>query len=503
VTRSREASLSPGINSGVAREVAERASAEGGMPGIRYVALSDLHLGHDESLLTHVDGDTGSVIPDVPSPTLRALAACLRELAGQSTGPLKPTLILNGDILELALCEPDHAIKTFAQFIALLTREGESVFDEIVYVPGNHDHHLWEMARETQYLNYMRRLARIEELEPAWHTTKLFMGRKGKDRLAQATLTTVARKVVGREDLEVLTAYPNFGILDRDGGQGRSVLFHHGHFIEAIYHAMSTAASLVFSDHRFPSDVYALEAENFAWIDFFWSTMGRSGQAGTDVERIYEATGDAASLRKLTDSLARNLAWRFHLFTSRDSLEEAALRWLFRQVVGRVAGRQERQRGAASRPLPLSEDAEKGLRWYLEGPLRNQVRAEHRPSPNEVTFVFGHTHRPFECVMDSGLATEPVRILNTGGWVVDTRTPRPEQGGAVALIGEDLSAVSLRLYNEGRYAVHVEEPLRPGETHSALWEQVHAAVQPDREPWLTFTDTVAREAQVRMERVGH
>jgi hypothetical protein len=115
------------------------------------------------------------------------------------------------------------------------------------------------MARETQYLNYMRRLARIEDLAPAWHTTKLFMGRKGKDRLAQATLTTVARKIAGREDLEVLTAYPNFGILDRNDGQGRSVLFHHGHFIEAIYHAMSTAASLVFSDHRIPSDVYALE----------------------------------------------------------------------------------------------------------------------------------------------------------------------------------------------------------------------------------------------------
>ena len=472
------------------------------MPSIRYLALSDLHLGQDESLLTHIDADTGSVIPDAPSPTLRALAACLGELARQAAGPAKPTLILNGDILELALCDSDHAVKTFAQFVALLANDGESVFDEIVYVPGNHDHHLWEMTRETQYLNYMRRLARIEDLEPAWHTTKLFAGRRWKDRVVQATLTTVARKAAGREDLEVLTAYPNFGLLERNGGQGRSVLFHHGHFIEAIYHAMSTAASLVFSDHRIPSDVFALEGENFAWIDFFWSTMGRSGRVGTGVERIYEATGDVASLRKLTDSLAHNLARRFHLFTPLDPLEELALRSLFRHVVERVAGRQERQRGAALRALPLSEEAEKGLRWYLEGPLRNQVEAEHQPAPDEVTFVFGHTHRPFEHVMDSGLASQPVKILNTGGWVVDTRVPRPEQGGAVALIGEDLSAVSLRFYNEGQYGVRVEEPLQPGGTHSQLWEHVRAVVQPDREPWRTFTDTVAREARVRMHHFG-
>lgn len=121
------------------------------MPSIRYVALSDLHLGQAESLLTHVEAGTGKVIPHVPSPCLRALATCLRELVEQQTEAVRPTLILNGDILELALCEADQAIKGFAQFIALLTRDNDSVFDEIVYVPGNHDHHLWEMARETQY----------------------------------------------------------------------------------------------------------------------------------------------------------------------------------------------------------------------------------------------------------------------------------------------------------------------------------------------------------------
>jgi len=48
----------------------------------------------------------------------------------------------------------------------------------------------------------------------------------------------------------------------------------------------------------------------------------------------------------------------------------------------------------------------------------------------------------------------------------------------------------------------VEEPLQPSEPHGELWKQVHAAVRPDQEPWRTFTETVAREAQARMRHFG-
>jgi hypothetical protein len=145
------------------------------------------------------------------------------------------------------------------------------------------------------------------------------------------------------------------------------------------------------------------------------------------------------------DRLALSLARRYLLSCRWDSLEEGVLRWLFRHfVTSRIAGRQERQRGVNSRPLPLSEEAEKGLRWYLEGPLQNQIQTERGRVPDRVTFVFGHTHRPFEFLMDSQIASEPLRIVNTGGWVVDTRTPRPWHGGAVALLDEHLNAVSVR-----------------------------------------------------------
>ena len=62
------------------------------------------------------------------------------------------------------------------------------------------------------------------------------------------------------------------------GDGGRSVVFHHGHFIEPLYRMMSTAMSLVVGGEELPPNVYELETDNFGWIDFFWSALGRSGQ---------------------------------------------------------------------------------------------------------------------------------------------------------------------------------------------------------------------------------
>ncbi len=460
------------------------------MTNVRYVCLSDLHLGEEDSLLTNIDPVSGQVAPNSPSPTLRAMAACLREvLRRNAPGAPPPTLLLLGDILELALAVSDEVVKVLAQLAALLLDQ----FGEIIYVPGNHDHHVWEIARETQYLNYLRRLEHLGELKPAWHTTKVFMDMQGEDRLVHGTLTELARALTHNQRVEVLTAYPNFGL---PGPGGRCLIVSHGHFIEPLYHLMSTGTSLIFSEHQVPGEVYSLEAENFAWIDFFWSAMGRQREVGRAAERIYEASHEQHSLEKLTDALAKNLAHRYNLLIPwSDWLEERAFKWLLSQVLARrVAGQQERQRGGEA----LSEASETGLRWYVDGPVVNQVRTEHGQPPPALTFVFGHTHKPFERVMDF----QPwpgARVLNTGGWVVDTVQPRPEQGGAAVLIDEDLNAVSLRFYREGQYTACVEEPLPAGQPHSALWEHVDALVRAGEEPWRCLGDTVAAEARLRME----
>lgn len=107
------------------------------------------------------------------------------------------------------------------------------------------------------------------------------------------------------KDFNIYTAYPNFGLIRGD----RAVIFHHGHFVESIYHLMTTLENMIFpSQRKAPLTVDDMEAENFAWIDFFWSTLGRSGEVGHDMKIIYDKMLDEVQLRKLIKNLANSLA---------------------------------------------------------------------------------------------------------------------------------------------------------------------------------------------------
>jgi hypothetical protein len=64
--------------------------------------------------------------------------------------------------------------------------------------------------------------------------------------------------------------------------------------------------------------------------------------------------------------------------------------------------------------------------------------------PENVTVVFGHTHKPFEQLMKfDNLSQHYVSVYNSSGWVVDRPQAQPLYGGAVIMLDEDLNAASL------------------------------------------------------------
>jgi len=147
------------------------------MNDIRYVCLSDLHLGAENSILTRLISVTNAgqklkADPTTASEVMVQLVNCLRLLISQNHGPQKPTLILNGDALELALADVNVASMVFERFMELTMKPGEELFDKTIYYnPGNHDHHLWETARETQYIEkYLSSTKWGDNLNAPWHT---------------------------------------------------------------------------------------------------------------------------------------------------------------------------------------------------------------------------------------------------------------------------------------------------------------------------------------------
>lgn len=493
------------------------------MAEIRYLCISDLHLGEEDSLLTNLTESKFQVDPTKPSPCAEKLAECLRFLLGKTNkSGNKPTLVLNGDVLEMALAKTHEAGMAFQSFMKLLIpSRGRSLFDEIYFLPGNHDHHLWEITRETQYTDFLGRKKQERELkdelpEP-WHTTKLLCEEQAhpvKSYLL-SKLIEIAPQIA---NVNVHVAYPNLGVRKTVGDREKLIVFHHGHFTEWIYWLMSEAKLYFFPNKQKPIDVWAMEAENFAWIDFFWSALGRSGEAGVGIEAVYEKLSYSEGFDILVKTAAQKIAEQVGPSWT-DWFEQEAIEAFARFVYDRVRGT-EKQRPECK----LSDDALKKLFEYIQGPVLRQIaRAmdgkdtgvgeQGPPIPTEellegveipeTTFIFGHTHKPYTEYQPFEGFNHWVDVYNTGGWVVDTYDPNKCHGASVVLVDDDLNTASIRLFNEPEHEgeafqkVFVEEAPRGFRGPNPLFEEIDKLVKPETQVWKSFTEQVASAVDVR------
>ena len=468
------------------------------MADIRYAIMSDLHFGAENSMLTSLrerpahGTDSGfSADPQRPSPVLAGLIDGLRALTRDQDRP--PTLILAGDVLDLALSPDEVSATVFRGFAQLAFGSGQAVFDPVIhYLPGNHDHHLWETTRENQYADYLCAQPADAELSAPWHTTKL--APSAEQPVASSTLLTgLIRSQPGCGGVEVGVSYPNLALRTPD--ERRCLVVSHGHYTESIYSLMSQLKDILYPGQRRsgPQHIDLLEEENFAWIDFLWSTLGRSGQVGSDMGLIYADLTSPADIDALVSNLVTALIAKGKGPAWLHPPERWALNAIFRREVNRVA---RSERGTPT--VTLTSQGQAGLRTYLEGPVRDQLRREWGHVPEDVSFVYGHTHKPFVDRWTVGGFPAPVRILNTGGWVVDTALPAPVQAGVVVLVSDELDAASLQFYRQGGVPSPVQLlPPPAGEPPSAWHTELQSRIDAGAEPWASLSESAAQTAAQR------
>ena len=320
--------------------------------------MSDLHLGEEFGLLTNWNFDLGMADLGTPSLVLESLVECLKFLlngCGPSDKETKPTLILNGDILELALSPTKDSAAVFDQFIQLVMPEGGELFDRITIVPGNHDHDLWQTARETQYVNYLTsgECPPGKPLPNPWNATNIFVE---TTPVSAFFLERLVRRHNHLRNTIVQIAYPNFGLLEP--ARNKCVVFHHGHYIESVYYLMSRLKTLVIPDRRIPTDVWGIETENGPWINFFWSSLGNAGQVGEDLETIYQKLQNPDEVAELVSNALLNLIDRESIGKERGSSFglQTALKLGVSPLVHSICGR-ERSKSKGV----LSEESEEAL----------------------------------------------------------------------------------------------------------------------------------------------
>lgn len=482
-----------------------------GVHDIAYVCISDMHLGEEDSLLTNVEG--GSLETGKASEIMVKLVDCLEEIIGQNVNKnRKPALILNGDILELSLARTNIAEMTFDRFLELIIKREDPLFNRIIYIPGNHDHHLWELARETQYTDYIRRHPK-DELPAPWHKTPLCLPPLYSDkRICSGFLNCLIERhslpgykgIKLNDRIRIEVAYPNLGLFSEDGR--RCVLFHHGHFVEATYRLMSILkAAALGIDRNMPLEIQNLESENFAWIDFFWSTMGTSGEVGEISETFYEHLINREHMEKLTVEIANNLSKKYKVSSHLPNFLNAQLIkfMLSNHVCGKLCSHSERY----ARGDHTVENIEEGLSLYLKTAWNQIIEERQGNKPSELTLIFGHTHKPIdrsipltELLID-GL-TADVNIYNTGGWVVDEATCNENKGASIVLLDKELNHLALYMYNETRSPKMSCVKVKCRKTaDNPFNEEIKLRMEKNKKPWDEFSNIVGCEVELRREEI--
>ncbi len=479
------------------------------MQALRYLCLSDLHLGAAYSCLVGTD-DRGRPDPALRNDALVALGAALRALLQRLVPPGAdpPTLILLGDVLDMGLSPMGSVAQSFATVARelLLDGAGRPLFaPRVLCVPGNHDHHLWRAAQDQQF------------------QTELDAGRIPPDLLQHTALfdtpdttlppspllTRLLRSVPGLQHARCDIAYPNLALLDAQ--RSRCRVLHHGHYVDPLYRMVSTLnAQLPGLGRKVrPADtltVAQLEAQNGAWVDFLWSDLGSAGTTGQTALRLYDIMRDGGASHAFSRKLAGKLvAWIGQTFGTSGRapvLQGITVDQLVLGAVDATLGQlAQSQRASYAQTMSAADVAD--LRWYIGGPVRRQLRRAGilHPEQLDLGFVFGHTHKPFEDSLPVDGFDRPVSVFNTGGWVMDQPTMAAAQGASIVLLDEGLNMAALRLFNDpvnGRMA-----PVRAlgvgdfSDAANPLLATLSDALQQTAQAWQRFSASVQQALEQR------
>lgn len=472
------------------------------MLNIKYICLSDLHLGSPSALLMG-DAAGQAVADDLRDTFAKSLVKTVAAFYPDGPPATLPGIVLLGDIFDLSLGTPRAAIDGFDAFIKALKKHGaQKWLGVFIFVPGNHDHELWTVTR----FNHM---ARVQWGNDGYvHTTRAFC--PPNENPVAALVDQVLRDngfPAGGNGPPASTYYPNMGLISPDGR--RVVVLHHGHYVEAMYRVVSNLTAALEGMPDMTVDAETLERLNASWIDFIWSSAGDNGLLGAEVGRAHDAllTGgkDIRFNRRLARVLTEKLSETLPL--PRTSNAREWLDIMARAAVDGLLGSAS-QMERFSYQIALGTDGLAGLKSYLSDTVLRQF-ADEVPGGeiDELTFVFGHTHKPFESRLNAPGFKIPPAIYNTGGWDVDTPIFGTRLGAAAVFIDEDLNVASLRLCDVPRDADHpapskVRVATADGvSAGNPLAEGLEKAIDATRDDWQAFA-AVAVEGYRSKQRIA-
>lgn len=360
--------------------------------------ISDLHLGKKEGYLFS------------KAPGYESNCQALKELLLANSGVEQ--LVLNGDIMELALAGLDVVYAELNRFFHLLADAGG--FKRIVFIAGNHDHHLWRALGEM--IEVHGRILRNQSPPGHGEYSQAFVDQRYSSLNSHhAPYIAFPHLWPDKENMpEFIVKYPHH--LLRANNQ--NYLITHGHFLEDLFKPVN----FLIEPHRLAQ----LEAFNNLWLEAFNYYLGHSDDLSLRAQELEEQfiMGGAEAkqkVKKILDAVYNNLKQKIGLKFPVTCFVKLALKRIVRKMPKEKMG-QSKMRGADV-DQELFDSIIKYIKKYIigryssaPGPKENNCRhSDGKDIPLPFTFVFGHTHIPFRENLEINGQTYPV--INTGGWL--------------------------------------------------------------------------------------
>ena len=350
---------------------------------MKYIALSDLHLGQtgedrlgEFSLLSCGAKNSRAELK------IEQLGDTIRDFAGSS--PV--SMILVGDVLDLSLSYIRNAMKDFQDLLARLP-----AIHELVYVVGNHDHHIWTMHCE--YKDVIMRM--YNGLLPNKGSVYQRTGIHG-DRFE------LMEKLLNNP--KAFIAYPTYKL------PNSSVYFTHGHLFGGLYTFLSDILKPFLPENLPHADVTA--TVNVAVIEFIYWLIGETGH-GMGAEGIMEAIymdfqkGKKSLIYKALESAADVLLKDGVVKCFPDSWERTIAKWVARRIIDKTV-KEPKPITSMDRLIPSETSRTRASEW-----VKNTIQEKPK-------LVVGHTH------VSDHFVDESMELFNLGSWLVGPNEPEPD-----------------------------------------------------------------------------
>jgi hypothetical protein len=409
------------------------------------VVVSDLHLGDERSALC-------------PAAAAAAGKTYTDYLDDCFFGPLRDALpgghakflVLNGDTIDFSLQSFGDAIAKASVFMRALA--AAKLFDELVFIPGNHDHNVWQLVQ--QEVMFTRRVAAGLEPKPFPYL------QAGLLNLSSQSLTLP--KVGGpygdvflkglfqlgadsspAPDLPIAVVYPNLFVFP-EAEKRRPIIVTHGHFFCLPWIILTEVFPRSLGIDRGLS-LMELEQINSPLTELGWTSLGQAGRLTSVVRRLYDecSDGDTRALSGVIDELARffdEKIFPYARYDPREWASDVAIKAAKALLHGAVTNALDGASSHRGSKLFLDKPENVALVDKYLGLTRSQysdvVGGQNAGVPGAL--IFGHTHVPIRPDHGGSVTIQrfgtsySIRAYNSGGWILDGRN-----AGAIALTIDD------------------------------------------------------------------